>query len=96
LIANSWVGIGLCYAIIMAIYYSNAWESLSFPMLSTSVFNANGTTYSQSAVFGNTFRLNQTALDEIGLPHLTGSYVWTNFTANLAVRDTFLLSLHCL
>lgn len=43
-------------------------------MLSTSLFAQNGTTYPQSAVFGSTFTLNQTALDEVGLPALTGAF----------------------
>ena len=41
-------------------------------MLSTSLFNQNGTRYNQKAVFGSTFTLNQTALEEVGLPALTG------------------------
>jgi hypothetical protein len=55
-------------------------------MLSTSIFSSNGSIYQQSAVFGTTFQLNDTALVEVGLPALTGSNAWTNLTANLAVR----------
>lgn len=55
-------------------------------MLSTSIFSSNGSVYRQSAVFGNNFVLNETALEEVGLPALTGSNAWTNLTANLAVR----------
>ncbi|KAG6841278.1 hypothetical protein C0991_000256 [Blastosporella zonata] len=83
--ANSWVGYVFCYITIMAIYYSNTWNSLAFPMLSTSIFSANGSIYEQSAVFGTTFQLNQTALEEVGLPALTGSNAWTNLTANLSI-----------
>ena len=54
-------------------------------MLSTSIFSSNGSVYDQLAVFGTTFQLNQTALNEVGLPHMTGSNVWTNITDNLAV-----------
>ena len=43
-------------------------------MLSTSLFSANGTTYPQEAIFGSTFTLNQTALNEFGLPALTGLF----------------------
>ncbi|KAG5634544.1 hypothetical protein DXG03_004176, partial [Asterophora parasitica] len=83
--ANSWVGYFFCYIAVMAIYYSNTWNSLAFPMLSTSIFSANGSVYHQSAVFGTTFQLNQTALAEVGLPALTGSHAWGNLTANLAI-----------
>lgn len=61
-------------------------QSLAFPMLSSSIFSSNGSIYHQSAVFGSHFVLNQTALNEIGLPALTGSNAWHNLTANLAVR----------
>ncbi|KIM46796.1 hypothetical protein M413DRAFT_440366 [Hebeloma cylindrosporum] len=83
--ANSWIGFFFCYIIIMAIYYSNTWNSLAFPMLSTSIFSANGSIYHQSAVFGRQFQLNETALQEVGLPALTGSNAWKNLASNLAI-----------
>ena len=61
-------------------------QSLSFPMLSTSIFSSNGTVYDQAAVFGSHGILNQTALDIVGLPALTGSNAWSQLTANLSVR----------
>lgn len=83
--ANSWIGYFFCYIIVMGIYYSNLWNSLAFPMLSTSIFSSNGSIYEQSAVFGTNFELNRTALAEIGLPALTGSNAWSNLTQNLAI-----------
>jgi len=65
-------------------------------MLSTSIFSSNGSVYDQSAVFGTIFQLNQTALNEVGLPHMTGSNVWANISKNLAVGtaiDIFKLEL---
>ncbi|KAL0960200.1 hypothetical protein HGRIS_011834 [Hohenbuehelia grisea] len=91
--ANSWIGYIFCYIIIMVIYYSNTWNSLAFPMLSSSIFSANGSIYHQSAVFGRTFQLNETALEEVGLPALTGSNAWHNLTANLAIGG---LIAHCI
>ncbi|KAH9071577.1 OPT oligopeptide transporter protein-domain-containing protein [Lactarius deliciosus] len=91
--ANSWIGVFICYIAIVAIYYSNTWnaitysfQSKSFPMLSTSLFSSNGSVYNQTAVFtGSNFQLNKTALDEIGLPALTGSNAWAGFTGSLAL-----------
>ena len=54
-------------------------------MLSTSIFSSNGSIYDQFAVFGSQSELNQTALDIVGLPALTGSNAWANLTSNLAV-----------
>lgn len=90
--ANAWVGCGLCYIILSTVYYSNAWSSKSFPMLSTSIFSSNGSVYDQLAVFGTMFQLNQTALNEVGLPHMTGSQIWANISNNLAIGGLFA---HC-
>ncbi|KIK93983.1 hypothetical protein PAXRUDRAFT_143839 [Paxillus rubicundulus Ve08.2h10] len=90
--ANSWIGYAFCYIIFTAIYYSNAWNAKNFPMLSTSIFSVNGSIYDQDAVFGSNFHLNQTALQEIGLPYLTGSNVWLNITNSLAIGG---LIAHC-
>ncbi|PFH49334.1 hypothetical protein AMATHDRAFT_76236 [Amanita thiersii Skay4041] len=83
--ANSWIGLFFCYIILMSIYYTDSWDSKSFPMISTSIFSSNGSIYHQSAVFGTNFQLNQTALEEVGLPALTGSNAWSNLAANLAI-----------
>ncbi|KAL1692785.1 peptide transporter MTD1 [Schizophyllum commune] len=70
--ANSWIGLGACY-------------SKNYKMLSTSIFNHNGTVYDQAAVFGKNGILNETALEEYGLPAMTGSNAWANFAQNLAI-----------
>ncbi|GJJ10751.1 hypothetical protein Clacol_004979 [Clathrus columnatus] len=82
---NSWIGLGLCYVGMLAIYYSNAFQSLSFPFISTDLFNANGTLYNQTAVFGSNFELNQTAYNIEGRPFLSGSFVWSSMTGNWAI-----------
>ncbi|KAK2461189.1 hypothetical protein APHAL10511_006716 [Amanita phalloides] len=83
--ANSWVGLAICYIAIPVIYYTNTWNSRFLPILSTSIFSGNGSIYHQSAVFGTDFQLNQTALAEVGLPYITGSYAWATLTANLSI-----------
>ncbi|KDQ33722.1 OPT superfamily [Pleurotus ostreatus PC15] len=90
---NAWVGFAFCYIAIMAIYYSNLWNSRAFPMLSSSIFSSNGSVYNQSAVFGPSFTLNRTALNEVGLPALTGSNAWHGLTANLSIGG---LLAHCI
>jgi CDP-diglyceride synthetase len=69
-------------------------QSKSFPMLSTSLFSSNGSIYHQAAVFtGPNFKLNQTALDEVGLPALTGSKAWLGLVGSLAIGG---LIAHCI
>ncbi|KAF9269597.1 oligopeptide transporter [Marasmius fiardii PR-910] len=82
---NSWVGYFICYVAVIAIYYSDTWNSKAFPMLSTALFSSNGTVYKQSAVFGDKWVLNQTALEIVGLPALTGSNAWANLLRNLGI-----------
>ena len=60
-------------------------QSKNYKMLSTSIFNSNGTVYNQAAVFGSNGVLNETALEEFGLPAMTGSNAWSNFAQNLGV-----------
>ncbi|KAH8987176.1 OPT oligopeptide transporter protein-domain-containing protein [Lactarius akahatsu] len=92
--ANSWIGYFLCYIAIAAIYYSDMWNSKSFPMLSTSLFSSNGSIYHQTSVFtGPNFQLNQTALGEVGLPALTGSNAWAGLMGSLAIGS---LIAHCI
>ncbi|KAH9983191.1 OPT oligopeptide transporter protein-domain-containing protein [Russula compacta] len=91
---NAWVGLFFSYIAIAAIYYSNIWNSKSFPMLSTSLFSSNGSIYNQRAVFtGPNFQLNRTALDEIGLPALTGSNAWLGLMSSLSIGG---LIAHCI
>ena len=54
-------------------------------MLSTALFDSTGNIYNQAFVFGDTFTVNQTALDIYGLPALTGSNAWTYLSESLAV-----------
>ncbi|KAI0737996.1 oligopeptide transporter [Daedaleopsis nitida] len=90
--ANSWIGYAICYIAIMGIYYTNAWNSKNFPMLSSSLFAQNGTLYNQQFVYGDTFQLNETALEIIGLPAITGSNAWASLGANLSIGG---LIAHC-
>ncbi|KAF8508624.1 OPT oligopeptide transporter protein-domain-containing protein [Hysterangium stoloniferum] len=90
---NSWVGIAICYIALSAIYYTNTFNSLRFPLLSTSIFSSDGSIYNQTLVFGPTFTLNQTAYEIEGRPFLTGSNVWSNMTQNWAIGG---LVAHCL
>ncbi|KAH9998274.1 oligopeptide transporter [Russula vinacea] len=92
--ANSWIGLFFSYVAIAAIYYSNTWNSKAFPMISTSLFASNGSIYHQKAVFsGPDFKLNQTALDQVGLPALTGSNAWAGLMSSLAIGG---LIAHCI
>ncbi|KAK7729894.1 hypothetical protein SLS63_005953 [Diaporthe eres] len=85
------VGYLVCFAAMLGIYYTNAWESKSLPFMSTSLRTDDGGKYPISEVFTGGV-LNQTALAENGLPRLTGSFAYSMFMANAAIGA---LVLHC-
>jgi hypothetical protein len=63
-------------------------------MLSTALFSSNGSVYHQTAIFTRpNFQLNQTALDQVGLPSVTGSYAWNLLMISLAIGG---LIAHCI
>jgi hypothetical protein len=71
-------------------FFLTPYQAKRYPFLSTSIFSNTSTPgnpirYNQTAVFGTTFTLNNTALEEHGLPRYAGSYVWTLMATNWAV-----------
>ena len=74
----------------MGIFYTNVWRSRDFPFLSQLLFNGNstGTYYSQfeqTTILNSDFTVNQTKLDAVGVPYLTGSYVGYLITTNMGI-----------
>ncbi|KKY31697.1 putative opt oligopeptide transporter [Diaporthe ampelina] len=85
------VGYLVCFAAMLGIYYTNAWESKSLPFMSTTLRTDDGGKYPIAEVFTGGV-LNQTALAENGLPRLTGTFAYAMFMANAAIGA---LVLHC-
>jgi len=49
------------------------------------MFYSNGSVFDLSAMLGVTFQINQTAINEVGMPQLTGSNLWYNIASFLSV-----------
>ncbi|KAB8298651.1 hypothetical protein EYC80_000829 [Monilinia laxa] len=82
----------VCFAAMLGIYYTNAWDSKAQPFMSTTQLRSqNGSRYPTSQVFTEGI-LNQTALEEYGTPSLTGSFAYAMFMANAAIGA---LIAHC-
>ncbi|KAA8569870.1 hypothetical protein EYC84_002213 [Monilinia fructicola] len=81
----------VCFAAMLGIYYTNAWDSKAQPFMSTQLRSENGSRYPTSQVFSEGI-LNQTALEEYGTPSLTGSFAYAMFMANAAIGA---LIAHC-
>ncbi|KJA17574.1 hypothetical protein HYPSUDRAFT_206043 [Hypholoma sublateritium FD-334 SS-4] len=86
---NSFIGMGLGYIVLTAAYYSNVFNGRDIPFMSTSLFGADGQTYNQSAVIDSNYRVNQEALDTIGLPRYTTTYAISQLCYNLSLGSAF-------
>jgi hypothetical protein len=78
------LGFGVCFIVMLAIYYSNAWDSKSLPFMSTRLLTQEGKRYPSASVFVNGV-LDKNALAKYGLPRLTGTFAYAMFMANAAV-----------
>ncbi|KAF7588561.1 hypothetical protein BBP40_005516 [Aspergillus hancockii] len=82
---NSWIGYLIWYAGMLGLYYSNAWDAKTFPFMSSSLFQSNGTRFSTSSVMNSHGTIDFEKLEKIGVPSLTSSSAWGYLTANLAI-----------
>ncbi|KAH8646190.1 OPT oligopeptide transporter [Xylariales sp. PMI_506] len=89
--AHAAAGFLVCYAAMLGIYYTNGWNALSQPFMSTKLRSADGSSYPTADVFTGGV-LNQTALEEYGVPALSGSFAYAMFIANAAIGA---LIAHC-
>lgn len=76
---------------MLAIYYSNAWNSKIQPFMSTRLRTATGSSYPVAKVFINGV-LDESALATHGVPRLAGSFAYAMFIANAAIGA---LVAHC-
>ncbi|KAL2135758.1 hypothetical protein VTI74DRAFT_7128 [Chaetomium olivicolor] len=89
--AHSALGYLVCYAAMLGIYYTNAWGAKAHPFMSTRLRTAEGGPYPIGKVFTGGV-LNETALEEHGLPELSGSFAYALLMANAAIGA---LIVHC-
>jgi len=85
------VGYLVCFAAMLGIYYTNAWDAKSYPFMSTRLQSQDGGSYPTTEVFVDGV-LNQEALEKHGIPRLTGTFAYSMFMANAAVS---LFSVRC-
>ncbi|KAG5918653.1 hypothetical protein E4U61_001594 [Claviceps capensis] len=78
------IGFLVCFAAMLGIYYTNAWDAKSLPFMSTRLRTAGGKAYPTSKVFVGGV-LDKTAFAKFGIPRLTGSFAYAMFMANAAL-----------
>jgi hypothetical protein len=72
--------IGACWVIYPILYYTNTFNAQSFGAMTTAVYTATGEHYNTSMILTPDFRLNETALEIYGSPHV-------NHLAPLSLHD---------
>jgi len=90
---NSGIGYLGCCALFMGLYYTNTWRSQDFPFLSQLLFDttsnaSNFVPYNETLIFNSDFQVNNTLVDEVGIPYLTGSYIGYLITSNAGLTAT--------
>ncbi|KAI0028897.1 OPT oligopeptide transporter [Vararia minispora EC-137] len=68
-----YAGVVACILAFCACYARNVWHAQNFPFLSQLLFYQNGTQYKQLLILNDDFSLNQTKLEEQGLPWYAAS-----------------------
>lgn len=82
---NSWIGYVIFYAVMIGLYYGNAWNARNFPFMSSSLFQSNGSVYTTTSIINDKGTIDYTKLDDVGLPSLTATTAWGFLTQNLAI-----------
>ncbi|KAF2023092.1 OPT superfamily oligopeptide transporter [Setomelanomma holmii] len=77
-------GFIVCFIVMIAIYYGNAWNSKSLPFMSTRLLTQEGKNYPSAKVFVNGV-LDNNALAKYGIPRLSGTFAYAMFMANAAI-----------
>ncbi|KAK4140253.1 OPT oligopeptide transporter [Dichotomopilus funicola] len=90
--AHAAIGFIVCFAAMLGIYYNNAWEAKSQPFMSTQLRSQDGGKYPITKVFSGGV-LDQDALQQYGIPRLSGSFAYAMFMANAAIGA---LVAHCI
>ncbi|KAK4155839.1 OPT oligopeptide transporter protein-domain-containing protein [Chaetomidium leptoderma] len=89
--AHMALGYLVCFAAMLGIYYTNTWGAKSQPFMSTRLRSEDGSAYPVDKVFVGGV-LSQKALQEYGIPRLSGSFAYAMFMANAAIGA---LIAHC-
>ncbi|KAK9388446.1 OPT superfamily oligopeptide transporter [Lipomyces mesembrius] len=92
-LTSSMIGYLLCIVVFMAVYYGNIWQSKDFPFLSQLLYDASSNStsfvpYDLSQILTPANEINSTALQENGVPYLTGTYIAYLITTNMGITAT--------
>lgn len=84
-LGNIWTGTAIGWIVMLSFYYSNVWNAQTFPFMSTSLYKSDGSRFKQTSVIGSDLKIDRVKLEEVGLPELTASTIWSYLTQNAAI-----------
>lgn len=92
-LVNSFIGYLGGIALSIGLYYSNTWRSQDFPFMSQLLFDtsSNSTSfvpYDETQIFNSDFIVDNAAVDAVGVPYLTGTYIAYLITSNAGLTAT--------
>jgi len=86
---SNFIGYILCILVFCGVYYGNVWEARSLPFLAQDLFYPNGTVYNQTLILNPDLTVNETLLEQQGLPFYAGTWVVQLLSTNMAMAATF-------
>ncbi|KAJ4128826.1 hypothetical protein NW768_007345 [Fusarium equiseti] len=92
-LVNSFIGYLGGIILSMALYYGNIWRAQDFPFMAQLLYDGKSTPtnyveYNETAIMNPNFTVNDKAIDEAGLPHLTATYINYLITSNAGLTAT--------
>ncbi|KAI8829648.1 peptide transporter MTD1 [Chytriomyces cf. hyalinus JEL632] len=82
---NYMIGVACCCIFMPFLYYTNTWNAKTFPFMGQSLYDNQGNDYDQTLILDANHNLNNTALQELGVPFLASSNAWYYLGSNLSV-----------
>ncbi|GAA5859277.1 hypothetical protein JCM8547_008949 [Rhodosporidiobolus lusitaniae] len=81
-------GTAICILFTSIAFAKNMWSAQNFPFMAQDLYYENGTVYDQTLILNPDYSLNETALEEQGVPWYTTSMAIYYLGCNLAIGAT--------
>lgn len=88
---SAWVGISICYILMMVSYYKDVFQGYSrgLPFMSSSLFTGNGSTYNQTSILDAQYQLDLQKYAEVGPPYMTTTFAVSQLAGYASMGAAF-------
>lgn len=92
-LTNSFIGYLGGIILSMGLYYSNIWRGMDFPFMSQLLYDGSSNStnyvpYNETLIMNSDFTIDTDAVDKVGVPYLTATYVNYLITTNASLTAT--------